>query len=112
MTLERTCCRENSFIFEAGDNVGPGSITVFRFFTSIKRLHPAAYNDRACFQFKYLIFLVEFYGFIFTEFLAYFTFPFGKISAVRFVDGIDEGNRLGIAYINSFALVDSQVECI
>ncbi len=105
MSLEWTGCRKNSFVFQAGDDIGPASVAVFPFYTRIKRLKSSGQNHGPCIQPDDFIFLIKRDGLIFTNLFANAAFSLCEIAAALFINGIYQGNRLRIGNINGFALV-------
>jgi hypothetical protein len=101
--------RKHSFKFQAGDNIGGTLVPIDIINFRIEDLTPGGKNDGPCpdGQFSFLILKID--SLCRAEFLADLASPFGKKDAMGRVNGILQGNGLGIPHMDRFSLGKSRI---
>jgi hypothetical protein len=110
MSLERSRCAQDALKLHARDDIGVPGVLVGDVPSRIIRLETGRQDDRAGSDGPLLLSLFEIDRVGGTEFLAGSAFPLLEINAFLRVNGVLEGNRLGVLDVNRLAFDQPLVE--
>jgi hypothetical protein len=96
--------RKHSFKFKAGDDVRGALVTVDIISLRIKDFTARGDDDRPGLNGQFLFFVLKIDGLCRTEFFTDLTSPFGKKDTMNRINGILQGNCLGILYMDGLSL--------
>jgi len=107
MTSIGTRCRKHSLKFEAGDDIGRTMIAIDIVDLRIEDFTPRRNDDGTSLDAQLSLFILEIDGLRRTELFTDSASPLYEKEAVGRINGILQGNRLGILYMDRLALAET-----